>query len=182
MRIGFRVSERFGPQDGERWSKYLSWSGLTHLEEVVGLDGCLSPCLLDTLGAEDWDHVVFGDHIFACFDTPDYAMRRVAVDVDRERLQLLALAREPDEKDVLTATLPGFALKGFDLIEEATAISALTNCGGFAGAFEAADLVPTGLVATCSRADEIRQALATLYPEESHADCAVWAVWRLEAA
>lgn len=182
MRQGFRVSERFGPQAGASWSKYIAWSGLSHLREVVGLDCILCPSPLKTLLDEDWKHLVFPEHIFGCFDTPGHAMRRLGGDVDGERLQLLALAREPGDLDVVAESPPGFAFKGFDLIEEATCISALTNCGGFPGAFEAADLSSCGLVATATRAHEIRQALATLFPDEDHARCAVWAIWRREAS
>ena len=178
MRSGFRVSERFDPRHSDAWSSYIAWSGLTHLEEVVGLDCSLCPSAITTLLAEDWDHLVFPEHIFACFDTPEYAMRRLGADFDGARLQLLALAREPGILDVTGATPSGFAFQGYDLIEEATATSALTKCGGFVGAFEATDLSANGLIASASRAHEIREALATLYPEENHADCAVWAIWR----
>ena len=71
---------------------------------------------------------------------------------------------------------------GFELIEEATSISALTNCGGFEGAFVPRDLTECGLVYTASRAYEIRQTLLALYPNDPHADCVVWAVWRCETA
>jgi hypothetical protein len=60
MEIGYRIVERFTPALAG-WAKYVDWSGLFHLEEVVGL--------------------------------------------------------------------------GFDLIEETTCISALTNCGRFEGVF-----------------------------------------------
>jgi hypothetical protein len=49
---------------------------------------------------------------------------------------------------------------GFDLIDEASSISALTNCGGFARAFENSELSGAGLVPAASRAYEIQRALA----------------------
>jgi hypothetical protein len=179
--VGFRLAERFDPECGESWPKYVAWSGLAHLEEVVGLDCVLCPCPLTQLTAEDWEHVVFAEHLFGCFDDSAYALSRAGADLTIDRIQLLALAREPVEHEVPTLNVPGFRFMGFDLMDEQTAISALTNCGGFDGAFEASDLTPKGLVSTASRAYEIRAALAELYPEESHAVCAVWAIWRREA-
>lgn len=180
MKIAYRIVERFTPE-WKGWERYVEWSGLAHLTEVVGLDGSLCPSVLRALAADDWNHLAYAEHLFACFDDERYAVRRVREVLDAKRHQILALAREPAAEEVVATALTGFRFMGFDLIEEATQISALTNCGGFEGTFLPADLSPCGLVPTAPRAYEIRRLLATLFPDESHADCAVWAVWRREA-
>lgn len=178
--LGFIVVERFGAADVGSWSNYVAFSGLTHLTEIVGLDSSLSPRLLKSYEAEDWNHLAFTEQLFGCFNDLAYALRRSSNDVDPRRHQVLAVAREPTEAEVRGVSLENFMFMGFELIEEATTISALTNCGGFEGAFSASDLSSCGLVPTASRAYEIRGALEALFPEENHAHCAVWAVWRRE--
>jgi hypothetical protein len=177
--VGYRLVERFSPRSGEGWRRYLEWSGLSHLTEVVGLDASLCPGLVQEYADEDWEHLVFAEHLFACFDGVAYALRRVGDAFDKGRHQVLALAREPALEDA-PQELPGFRFMGFDLVDESTSISALTNCSGFEGALAPADLSACGLVVDPRRAHAIREALATLFPEEHHADCAVWAIWRQE--
>ena len=178
--LGYTVRERFGPPSGDAWTKYHSWSGLGHLVEVVGLDALLCPNLLPKYEDEDWNHLVFADHEFGIFDDLAYALHRLGGGYDVRRHQLLAVSREPTASEVRGARAEGFRFLGCDLIEKATSISALTNCGGFDGAYEASDVSNCGLVAETSRAYEIRGALRRLYPNENHAHCAVWAIWRRE--
>jgi hypothetical protein len=59
-----------------------------------------------------------------------------------------------------------------------SAVSALTNCGGFPKAFSAGDLSAAGLIADRSRAVAIRDRLLEEYPHDAHAECAIWAIWR----
>ena len=108
-----------------------------------------------------------------CFDASEREKTSIA-------FSLLAAAREPTEADADSWHLAGFQFKGCDLIEEWSEVSALTNCGGFEAAFRSADLSPCGLIPRAARAYEIRDALNIHYPDEEHADCAAWAVWRLE--
>lgn len=175
--IGYRMVQRFDPSQPDSWKSYIEWSGLRHLSEIVSLDCCLCPPALREFEQEDWQHAVYSEFVTAVFDSAQYAEARVAVGSDRSRLQLLALMREPDE----LVDLQGFQCLGFDLIEEATAISALTNCQGFEGAFTAADLNRYGLIDELERALQVRARLKELYPDEHHADCAVWALWRRSA-
>lgn len=181
MRVGFRMVERFSPEDGEKWERYVSWSGLAHLREVVGLDRSLCPSVHAVSTAEVWDHLVFAEQLSGCFDDERYALRGARLPFDARKHQLLALLREPTEEEVAAAVVPGYGFLGFELIEEATLTSALTNCGEFDGAFGPEELSECGLVPQAGRAYEIRRALVERFPDEPHADCAVWGVWRREA-
>ena len=180
--IGYRIVERFSPSSGASWAKFIAGSGLSGLAEVVGLDAALCPALLDKYSAEDWAHAVFEGHFVGCFDNLDYALTRLDVAFDPEKHQVLAVVREPVEAKVATVALPGFGFKGFEVIADGEwAFSALTNCGGFDLAFGPDDLSECGLVRTTARAYEIADSLATFYPDDPHADCVVWAIWRREA-
>jgi hypothetical protein len=75
-------------------------------------------------------------------------------------------------------SLPGFAFAGFDLVDVRGDISALTNCGGFDGVFLNAELSEPGLLTNLTRAQQVQTSLRLEYPEESHAECHVWGIWR----
>jgi hypothetical protein len=181
MQIGYRAVERFSPDSNPSWDRYIEWCGLSHLNEVVGLDCSLCPSVLPDLANDDWKHLIYGEEIGDCLDDYHYLHRRIAAGFDRRRHQVLAVAREVSEADIERVCLPsGFRFKGFDLVGEGFSISALTNCGGFDQAFHNSELSCEGLVLTAERAHEIKRALATQYPEEPHALCVVWAVWRHE--
>ena len=179
--VAFRLAERFSPELGGSWTKFVSWSGLRHLAEVVGLDASLCPSVFGPVTSADWDHLVYGEELGNCFDDPEYLRTRVADRYDPRRHQFLAVAREASGGEVDAVELKGFRFMGFDLIDE-TSTSALTNCGGFQHAFDNSELSACGLIESAERAYELRDSLATLYPEESHAQCVVWALWRRETA
>jgi hypothetical protein len=180
MRVGYRIVERFSPWH-DSWASYAKGSGLSHLTEVVGLDCSLCPPVQKEYFGQDDGHLVFEEYISACFRDLEYALSRTQGVFDARYHQVLALAREPTEEDVVTTNLPGCRFKGYELIEDEGSYSALTNCGGFEGAFVPTDLSECGLVSTATRAYEIRRKLVSLYPDDDHANCAVWAVWRWEA-
>jgi hypothetical protein len=177
--IGFRLSERFDSYSGETWINYIKWSGFVHFNEVVGLDCSLCKSVIFELSTSDWDHIVYAEHLFAVFDDSRYLLSRCPL---TERSQLLAVSREPSVDEVRAFRQEGFTFKGYDLIEEATCISALTNCGGFERAFLPSDLSTEGLIRDHQRAYDVRALLHNEYPDEHHADCDVWAIWRKEGS
>jgi hypothetical protein len=174
-RIIFTATKRFDRSCGDAWDKYVGWSKLTHLREVVSLDTILCHHVIQELREEDWNHNVHADYRLYYFRDLDYLMRRVG---SLDAVNILALADEPGESDL--AWLDGrFAFQGFDLVEDQTGISALTNCGGFDKVFSPGDLAPNGLVRDLHRARDIQQSLRRYYPDEPHADCILWAIWRM---
>jgi hypothetical protein len=182
MSLGYRIVERFDPTWQAAWTKYVEWSKLAHLTEVVGLDCCLCPAVVKANSAEDWEHVLYPEHLCEVFDDWQYAISRLPSDRDLRSLQVLAVLREPTQEQMLELPPAGFKLIGFDLIEERTCISALNNCGGFADVFRPEHLNERGLVSDLSSARDVRLRLREAHPEEPHADCAVWAVWRRTSA
>jgi hypothetical protein len=67
---------------------------------------------------------------------------------------------------------------GYDLVDVQHSASALSNCGGFPHAFSNEELTSKGLLASHARAVEVQAALRRHYPQEPHADCHVWAIFR----
>jgi hypothetical protein len=130
---------------------------------------------------EDWHHRVYEDVFHDLFGDLGYLLRRIQ---PHGPYQIVATIREPSREAIRGFSDERFAFKGFDLLEDQTRVSALGNCGGFDLAFSKADLSDCGLLWEFEKAYEVRNALLRHYPEEDHASCAVWALWRwdVEAA
>lgn len=172
----FIATERFDPSDGEGWQKYSAWAKIPSLTEVVSLDLSLCPRLIGEISDEDWNHIVNADFRLHYFYHLDYLMTRIKDIPGRNVLGLYRNATMHIDK------VPGngdFRFLGYDLIEEQTRISALTNCGGFPDVFDNEELNCFGLLGKFERASEVRSLLKEKHPEEPHANCELYAVWRL---
>jgi len=97
----------------------------------------------------------------------------------KERRQIIAYYKNPTESREYHVLDESFEFCGYDLSEELTMISAITNCGGmFDKAIPYKKLNAFGLIDEYSEAFAVRNLLDELYPEESHADCKVYELWR----
>ena len=162
----------FGPADGEAWTDYVAWSGLTQLEELVSLDG-LCERLLPDVEPDHWGHIVEEDFTLDVFTDLAFLEAKIAGLGPRN---LLAVYRNPPPDP--PAPSDRFDFLGYDVVDAMGAVSALSNCGGFELAFSNAELNRFGLVDRRERAVEIQAALRRRYPGEHHADCHVWAIFR----
>jgi len=169
MTIGFVALETFIPTD-----EYKEWSKLFHLEEVVTLDCALCPSLIVDLDSisefqEQWK-------LSNVFIDLNWVLQKVK---DVKDKQILAILREPEDDCRGIDHPEGFKFYGYDLIEDDTRISALTNCGGFDKAFSASDLSRYGLIEELRKAKDVQLRLLENYPDEAHADCTLWAIWKM---
>jgi hypothetical protein len=172
----FIATERFDKTDGEKWRKYFEWARIPALKEVVSLDCLLCVHLVKHFTDEDWNHIVNADFRLDYFYHLDYLLNRVS---GKPRRNVLGLYRNP-EVHITIAPAPGdFSFIGYDLIEEQTQISALTNCGGFPDVFSNEELNSCGLISPFERANEVKKMLAEKHPDEHHARCEMYAIWRL---
>jgi hypothetical protein len=176
MPVVYTAVQRFDPGCGEAWPKFLAWSGLTQLREVVSLDLILCPTLFRPLTAEDWRHNVQEDFKITLFHDLDHVLRRAG---GGDRVNVLALMENPTEEEVRSFNDARFAFRGFDLVELRTGVSALVNCGGFDGAFAPPELSECGLLTDHAQALQAQRLLRDGYPDERQADCDLWAVWRM---
>src|SRR3954470_17786939 len=111
MPVIYTAVERFGPASGERWRKFIEWSGLTQLREVISLDGMLCPSVFGELTDEDWGHNVQEDFLIGLFHDLDYLLGKLGGD---DRADVLALMRNPTAAEVGSFTAPRFFFPGFD--------------------------------------------------------------------
>ncbi len=175
--IWYIAVESFGPHTGQRWADYIAWARLPQLRELVSLDHVLCPSAIPSLTAEDWNHNIQEDYLTDFFWDLDYLLSRLGRPA---HLNILAVVREPDGPAPTLWQDERFTFQGYDLVEEpGSGISALSNCGGFAKAFKPEDLSEVGLLPTFELARTVRRRLRVLYPEERHASCHVWAIWRM---
>lgn len=169
----FIATEIFDRSDAG-WEKYIKWSGLEQLDEVVSLDGSLCPTVLPTLKTEYWNYIVNEDFMLNFFTDLDYLRNETA---NIHRKNLLCVFRNPAGHP--DSEVPeGFEFIGYDLVDKDTGTSALTNCDGFSKAFSNAELSEKGLFRTYERCQEVQKALPEQYPGEHHADCHRWAIFR----
>lgn len=177
--IWFIAIRPFGPERGPAWADYCAWIGRPFLRELVTLDSGLCPAALEPLTPEDWAHNVQADFLIEFFHHFDYLRARAAA---AQPAMLLAALREPPRPAPELWHDPRFVFLGYDLVEKpGRGVSALANCGGFEPAFAGMPLSEVGLITAHPPALAARQRLRELFPDEPHADCHVWALWRLAA-
>jgi len=73
----FIATEPFTSMNGHKWEKYIAWSGLKQLDEVVSVDELLCPTLLRDKD-EYWPHIVNEDFMLHFFTDFDFLMAQVA--------------------------------------------------------------------------------------------------------
>lgn len=170
----FTAVKTFDPTCSDGWTGYVEWSGLSQLEEVISLDSSLCPSVIDPLKREDWKHNVHEDGVTDFFHDLGYLLKRVA---GTEQLNILAAVLNPSGQCTTAFDDTRFEFKGYDLI--GLGMSALTNCGGYRLAFDNGELSSYGLILDFQRASQVASALRQHYPDDHHADCDIWALWRM---
>jgi len=73
----FIATQKFDRADAP-WGKYIAWSHLKHLEEVVSLDPSLCPTLIPEIKPDYWSRIVNEDFTLDFFTDPDYLRELVA--------------------------------------------------------------------------------------------------------
>jgi hypothetical protein len=163
--------------NGYSWTKYIEFSKLTHLKELVSLDGSLNSVIFETDRSEngDWNFIVTDDlYETGLFNSLDYVKKKVK---DKRRFNLLTVVKEPIEKceDI---QIPDLEFVGYELLDKVYSTSALSNCGGFDETFLPIDLNQYGLIDTFDKVYDFRDRLLKNNPMEHHADCYVFGLWR----
>ena len=171
----FIATEKFDQSDAG-WRKYIAWSGLEQLGELVSLDGSLCPTVLPDIKPEYWNHIVNQDFMLHFFVDLDYLRHETA---DIQRKNLLGVFRNPPGHPNLEVR-ERFEFSGYDLVDKDSSSSALTNCGGFPEVFSNAELSENWHFKTHERSGEVQDALRQGYPNEHHADCDLWAISRCQ--
>jgi len=172
MVVGYAAVETFFPTE-----KYKEWSKLFHVREVISLDCALCQSILDEDVEDDYIYLQGYGFYSDILNNLELLLSKVKNKKDR---QILAVLRDPKTDCAKLLTDKRFRFYGYDLLEDSTRISALTNCGGFNNAFLPKDISEYGLINEFDKAKQIQLLLADEYPNEEHADCTLWAIWKME--
>ena len=176
MEFWYTARATFTNGDDKAWEKYIAFSKLNQITEVVSLDAMLNELVVepDLTSAIDWDFIISdGEYFTSFFNNLEYVLAKTKSRV----FHLLQAIKEPD---VICENLvvEEYEFIGYDLLDKAYDISALVNCGGFDNAFSSSDLNQYGLISQFDKAVEINKRLLANNPEEYHADCNRFAIWR----
>jgi hypothetical protein len=175
----FIATEPFDPLAGDGWGSFIQWSGLNQLTELVSLDSMMCPSLLKEIKPDYWPHIVNESFMLHFFIDLPFLLDEISTVAVRKNL--LCVFRNPSEEPSAPTEIAAFELLGYDLLDTEACASALSNCGGFPDVFGNEELTQHGLIASLKRANEIRTSLRRNHPEEHHADCDVWAIFRLQS-
>lgn len=175
--ILYTALERFTPGDGETWNKFIEWSKLTSIKEIISLDNMLCHSAVEEYSDTDWKYQSEEITTHGYFTELQHVINKK---YDQKKIQIIALVRNPENEGWIIKLPEGFQFKGYDLIDDETLVSALSNCGGFPETFANSELNEYGLISMLDRAKEIRNRLKANNPDESHADCEIYGLARLE--
>jgi hypothetical protein len=132
------------------------------------------------LTTDEWANIAPAEEVGphpVCFRTLECLQGCLVRIAPKVPFNLLCVFREPDEPPVSPRS--PFALLGYDLIEDRTGVSALTNCGsGFPSVLVASKITKCGLINTFEHAKEMQRELPRAYPDNPHANCSLWAIFR----
>jgi hypothetical protein len=185
MKVYYVATSKFGPTTHRTWQgydmnwrEYIAWSKLTHLQEVISLDSVLGTRVVEKEDPLDGYFRFWEDSTPGSYTSLAYLLTKLEGQ-DPATYNVLAVIKEPTEP-CEALYLEDFEFIGYDLLEKNGGISALTNCGGFDNTFLPDDLNSFGLIDQYPKAIKIKQDLFENNPEEPHAHCEAWAIWRLK--
>jgi hypothetical protein len=176
--IWFTATKKFDPSLDEEWAKYYEWANIPQLKAIVSLDITHRPQDLWELVDSDWEYNIHKDFLITFFWDLDYLLKRFAE--QRDSINILAVCLEPSSDARELFQDPRFAFQGYDLVGNGD-VSAINNCGGFDLAFQTSDISEVGLFDSYELAREVQDRLRQHYPDEPHARCELWAIWRVSS-
>ncbi len=174
--IWFTAMRKFDPSRGAEWDQYVAWVGRPQLKECITLDVMSRAEEVQHLIAADWEHNVQQHFLTHLFRDLDYLLERCAS--NRDRLNILAACMEPPSEARELFDDPRFQFGGYDLMGYGD-ISAVTNCVGYDEAFQANEVSEVNLFDSLSFARQVQERLPEVYPNDHHASCDLWAVWKM---
>ena len=115
---------------------------------------------------------------FDCVLLNMYEIESLEAPLRSDTEQIVAVILRPNLEPVEYMEKRGFTFCGYDLVEESTLISAITDCGGVFTSVPYDKLTEFGLLPTYKDAVLAQLALVEEAPEENHAYCMICEIWR----
>jgi hypothetical protein len=171
MNIGFAAVETYFPAQN-----YKEWSKLYQIKEFVSICSFCPAVIEITSWVSPYLSYLDPYWVYNDLDHLLYKVQKI----NKNDFQILAVVKEPDTECTYYFEDSRFKFYGYDLIDTTGNISALTNCGGFDKAFSTDDISIYGLIEDFNKVQEVQKELIEKYPEEPHAKCFLWAIWRMD--
>ncbi len=116
MTFWYTAKNTYNPffEDGTGWKKYIEWSKLTHLKELVSLDTILCELAFDPNyeSEEIYKHIILDEHyVTDLFNSFNYVLKNVE---GKSNFNFLAVVKEP-EQECNNIFLNDFDFVGYDL-------------------------------------------------------------------
>ena len=166
----FTIIESFSPKDGDAWTKYCAWRGIT-FERFDSIDGILRPSLFNPQNDADWHHVVAEDFMNRFIKDIDFALATYQVIGQGDLVGVRFNAH--DERDD--------RFLGYDLIDGYCDVSLLTNWGMDKERVNRS-LAPNALVPTFDSVRAIQEELTKTTGTDSHVKgCRIVSVYGIRA-
>ena len=164
----FTIIESFSPNDGDRWTSYCKWRGLT-FTKFDSIDGILRPTLFNApTKDEDWNHVVNEDFKLHLITDYEYAVKKHN-EIGKGDLVGLKFDKHNESDSCFL---------GFDLIDRYCDVSLLTNWGNDVEIINRS-LSPSGLVLSRQLINEIQEELLRTSGDDSHVKgCQIVSIYR----
>jgi hypothetical protein len=167
----YKIIEKFGPNDGEKWKGYINWRGLT-LESFDSVDSILRPDLFVPKSDSDWENCVNEDFKINLITNLPYA---VSIIPNYQNAVLVGVETDLDERYIIKESF-----LGFDIIDEQCSISLLTNWGTDDENIMNPHIERNGLVKDLKNAIDIKNILRNSFHDDAHAEfCEVWAIYKI---
>lgn len=178
--IWYSAQEKFNLKEDwadAMWKRFVST--IPQVKEFVTLDGMLCPDFVFEKKNDDWNYVVMnGDYLTDLYTDPIVFLSR---NIDLAKYNLIACIKEPQDED-RSILESDYEFIGYDLMDKDLSNSALTNCGGFYDVYSPSDINEYGILSDRDFAYKIRDELFKKHPEEHHANCFVFEIWRMKVA
>jgi hypothetical protein len=167
----YKIVEKFGPEDGDKWEGYLEWRGL-NLIQFDSVDGILRPDLFTPESKEDWNNCVNEDFKLNLITNLKYA-NNILKRFDNSVLVGVEIELQDNYS-------PKLGILGFDIIDGYCDVSLITNWGNEEKELIDKHVLQNGLIRNLDQAIRIRNILRDQFSEDSHAEaCEVWAVYEI---
>ncbi|QWV94294.1 hypothetical protein KP004_03670 [Geomonas oryzisoli] len=167
----YKVIEKFGPNDGNRWNDYLKWRGL-HLTRFESVDGVLRGDIFDPKSDEDWQNCIQEDYKISLITNLEYAKKVLG---QHDNAEIVGIDFPEDHH-----YQPSAGLLGFDVLDSHWDVSMLTDWGTDEERLFSHLIMENGLIGDIAEAFRIRDLLRSQFPEDHHArECHVCAIYRI---
>jgi hypothetical protein len=157
---------------------FEKWSNLIHIKEVLSLDGMLSePAFEPERQSNEYWEFSISDGIYSTnfYSSLAYVLEKTE---GKDPFNLFAIIYEPG-KTKSNELNSEFEFVGYELLDKpGFEISVLTNRWPLFDEIHKGDLNTKGLLSDYKIAKIVQQNLKKNHPEESHADCGLFEVWR----